>query len=200
MISRSGIGEIQPANCQMTAADVAAIAMIRKHNKSVGIHGLIKHCIWSWTDEFGHFYACVREMTGQGTPAPRKHVNNFRCDLFRDACKTTRSGAMNTERITIPRSKLRKYCHSWLFMHDRVNQSEVGSTVYNFQNGGRWEPCGRYRVSPTQTKIFLNLNRKESMKNIDIHVLIFYAISLRTVMILLTRLGSNTVICQSRLC
>ena len=80
-------------------------------------------------------------------------------------------------------------------MHDRVNQSEVGSTVYNFQNGGRWEPCGRYCVSPTQTKIFLNLNRKESMQNIDI--LIFYAISLRTVMILLTRLGANTVICQS---
>ena len=154
MISQSGIGEIQPANCQMTVADVAAGAMIRKHNNAVWINGLIKHCLWSWTDKFGHFYACVREMTGQGPPAPRKHVNNFRCDLFRDAGKTTRSGAMNTERITIPRSKLRKYCHgqlclsfaivhSWLFMHDRVNQGEVASTVYNFQNGGRWEPCGR---------------------------------------------------------
>ena len=107
-----GIREIQPANCQMTTADVAAIAMIR--NNAVWIHGLIKHCLRSWTDKFGHFYACVREMTGQGPPAPRKHVNNFRCDLFRDAGKTTRSGAMNTERITIPRSKLRKYCRGQL--------------------------------------------------------------------------------------
>ena len=105
MISRSWIGEIQPANCQMTAAYMAAIAMIR--NNAVWIHGLIKHCLQSWTDKFGYFSACVREMTGQGPPAPRKHVNNFRCDLFRDAGKTTRSGAMNTERITIPRSKLR---------------------------------------------------------------------------------------------
>ena len=88
MISQSGIGEIQPANCQMTAADVAAITMIR--NNVVWIHGLIKHCLRSWTDKFGHFYACVREMTDQGPPAPRKHVNNFRCDLFRDTGKTTR--------------------------------------------------------------------------------------------------------------
>ena len=106
--------------CQMTAADVAAIAMIRKHNNAVWIHGLIKHCIRSWTDKFGHFYACVREMTGQGPPAPRKHVNNFRCDLFHDAGKTTRSGAMNTERITIPRSKLRKYCHGQLCQVSRM--------------------------------------------------------------------------------
>ena len=124
-------------------------------------------------------------MTGQGPPAPRKHVNNFRCDLFRDAGKTTRSGAMNTERITIPRSKLRKILswsvvpsfanvHSWLFMHDCVNQSEVGSTVYNFQNGGRWEPCGCYRISPTQIRILLNLNRKESMQNIDILIFMRY--------------------------
>ena len=156
MISRSGISESKPANCQMTAADVAVIAMIRKHNNAVWIHRLIKHCLRSWTDKFGHFYACVREMTGQRPPAPRKHANNFRCDLFRDAGKTTRSGAMNTERITTPWSKLWKTpkilswavvpsfanVHSWLFMHDRVNQGEVGSTVYNFQNGGRWEPCG----------------------------------------------------------
>ena len=47
MIGRSGIGEIQPANCQMTAADVAAIVMIR--NNAVWIHGLIKHCLQSWT-------------------------------------------------------------------------------------------------------------------------------------------------------
>ena len=124
-------------------------------------------------------------MTGQGPPTPRKHVNNYWCDLFRDAGKITRSGAMNTERITIPHLKFRKYCHghvvpsfanvhSWLFMHDRVNHSEVGSTVYNFQNGGCWEPCGRYRVSPTQSKIFLNLNRKESMQNIDILIFMRY--------------------------
>ena len=90
MISRSEIGEIQPANYQMTAADVAAIAMIR--NNAVWIHRLIKHCLWSWTDKFGHFYACVREMTGQGPPAPRKHVNNFQCDLFHDAGKQRGGG------------------------------------------------------------------------------------------------------------
>ena len=85
MISRSGIGEIQPANCQMTAAYVAAIAMIR--NNAVWIHGLRKYYLRSWMDKFGHFYACVRKMTGQGPPAPREHVNNFRCDLLRDAGK-----------------------------------------------------------------------------------------------------------------
>ena len=74
MISRSGIGEIHPADCQMTAADVvvvitdvAAIAMIG--NNVVWIHRLIKHCLQSWTDKFGHFYALVWEMTGQGPPA-----------------------------------------------------------------------------------------------------------------------------------
>ena len=41
--NRSGIGEIRPANCQLTAADVAAIAMIR--NNAVWIHGLIKHSL-----------------------------------------------------------------------------------------------------------------------------------------------------------
>ena len=68
MISRSWIGEIHPADCQMTAADVvvvitdvAAIAMIG--NNVVWIHRLIKHCLQSWTDKFGHFYALVWEMT-----------------------------------------------------------------------------------------------------------------------------------------
>ena len=102
MISWSRIGKILSANCQMTAADLAAIAVIR--NNAVWIHGLIKHCPRSWTDKFGHFYAWFCEMTGQGTPVPRKHVNNFRCDLFRDAGKTTWSWAMNTYRVTIPRS------------------------------------------------------------------------------------------------
>ena len=75
---------------------------------------------WEYSKSIiGHFYACVREMTGHGPPAPRKHVNN-RCDLFRDAGKTMRSGAMNTERITIPRSKLRKYCHGQLCQVSRM--------------------------------------------------------------------------------
>ena len=131
--------------CQLTAADVTAIAMIR--NNAVWIHGLIKHCLRSWTDKYGHFYACVREMTGQGPPALIKHVNNFWCDLFCDAGKTTRSGAMNTDKITIPQSKLPKILswtvvptfanvHWWLFMHGHVNQGEVVSTMSNFQNGG----------------------------------------------------------------
>ena len=83
---------------QMTAADVAAIVMIR--NNAVWIDGLIKHFLRSWTDKFGHFYACVREMTGQGPPAPRKHVNNFRCDLLH--------------------AKLRKDCHGQLCQISRM--------------------------------------------------------------------------------
>ena len=39
-----------------------------------------------------------------------------------------------------------------LFMHGCINQSEVGSTVSNFQNGRCREPWGR--LSATQTKIF----------------------------------------------
>ena len=61
---------MQPANCQMTAADVAAIAMIR--NNAVWIHGLRKYYLRSWTDKFGHFYACVREMTGQDRVVRRR--------------------------------------------------------------------------------------------------------------------------------
>ena len=41
-------------------------------------------------------------------------------------------------------------------------------------------------------------NRKESMQNIDLKIP--ETISLRVVTILITRLGSNTVIYQSRLC
>ena len=197
MISWSGIGEIQPANCQMTTADVTATAMIR--NNAVWIHGLIKHCLHGWTDKFGHFYACVHEMTGQGPPAPRKHVNNFWRDLFRDAGKTTRLGAMNTERITIPQSKLQKYCHGQLCQVLRMFICGFSSTIALTK--AKLDPqcqLGMLGTMPTQSKIFPNLNRKESMQNID--KIILYAISLRTVMILITRLGSNTVICQSQLC
>ena len=130
------------------------------------------------------------EMTGH---RPRA----FRCDLFCDASKNNAVESHEYREDNDPAIETSKILswtvvlsfanvHLWLFMHDRVNQGEVGFTVSNFQNGGRWEPCGRWRVSPTQTKIFLNLNRK--------------AIFLRTVMILITRLGSDTVICQSRLC
>ena len=91
--------------------------------------------------------------------------------MFRDAGKNDAVGSHEYREDNDPAIKTSKILswavvpsfanvHSWLFMHDRVNQREVGSTVYNFQNGG----C----VSPTQTKIFLNLNRKESMQNIDI--------------------------------
>ena len=66
MISRSGNGEIHPANCQMTAADVAAITMIR--NNVVWIHGLIKHRLRSWTDKFGFFYTCIRERQAKDRP------------------------------------------------------------------------------------------------------------------------------------
>ena len=176
--------------------------MIR--NNVVWIHWLIKHCFRSWTDKFGDFYTFVHEMTGQGPPAKRKHVNNFRCDLFCNAGKTAQPWAMNTDGILIARSKLRKYCHeklcqlfvnvhSLLFMHDRINQGEVGSTVSNFQNGRHLEPCGCQRVSPTQL-----LNHKESMQIID--KIIPCVLSLCAVMLLITWLGSNTVICQSRLC
>ena len=154
MISRSGIGKIHPcpAHCQMTAADVVAVAMIR--NNAVWIHGLIKHCLRNRMDKSRHFHTRVRKMTGQGPPAPRKHVNNFRCDLFRDAGKNNAVGNHEYRQDKDPAIKTSKILswtvvptfanvHSWLFMHDRVNQGEVGSTVSNFQNGGRLEPCGR---------------------------------------------------------
>ena len=75
--NRGGIGEIHPANCQLTAADAAAIAMIR--NNAVWIHGLIKTLpskLNNWTDKYRHFYACVREMTVQcnGRP-PRENIS-----------------------------------------------------------------------------------------------------------------------------
>ena len=163
MISRSGIGEIQPANCQMTAADVAAIAMIR--NNAVWIHGLRKYYLRSWTDKFGHFYACVREMTGQGPPAPRKHVNNFRCDLLRDAGKTTRSGAMNTKRITIPRPKLRKYCHgqvSRMFIHgfSSTTRKPRRSWIHGVKFS-KWRTLGTMRTLARFTNPNLNLSKSE---------------------------------------
>ena len=151
--NRGGISKIHPANCQLTAPDVAAIAMIR--NDAVWTHGLIKHCLRSWTaarTNFSHFYACVREMTVP--PAPRKHVNNFRCGLFRDACKITRLGAMNTDRIMIPRSKLRKYCHGQLRQLSRMSirgfsckiaetKAKLDPRCQIFKMADVWEPCGR---------------------------------------------------------
>ena len=143
----------------MKAADVAAIAMIR--NNGVWIHRLIKTLSSKLNGQHWPFLRLRsrndRPKAARPGACPEKTCQhlNFRCDLIRDAAKTTRLGAMNTDRIMIPRSKLRKYCHgqlcqlsrmsihSWLFMHDRVNQGEMGSTVLNFQNGGCWDPCGR---------------------------------------------------------
>ena len=118
--NRGGIGEIHPANCELTAADVAAIAMIRNNARGLDprVNKTLPSKLHSCTDKFRHFYACVRGMTVP--PAPRKHVNNFRCDLFRDACKTTRSGAMNTDRIMIPRSY---YCNGHEFADKICRQS-----------------------------------------------------------------------------
>ena len=117
MVSRIGFDEIHPASLSTDSCRRGCYWMIR--NNVVWIHGLIQHCLRIWKDKYGHFYACVCEMTGQGPPAPRKHVNNFRCDLFHDAGKTMRSGAMNTDRITTPWSKLWKYCHCRCGRSDR---------------------------------------------------------------------------------
>ena len=103
--NRSGIGEIHPANCQLTAADLAAIAMIR--NNAVWIHGLIKHCLRSWTAARTNFAISTLVVAKWQSRPPRENMSTTsRCDLFRDACKTTRSGAMNTDRIMIPRSNI----------------------------------------------------------------------------------------------
>ena len=54
---------------------VVLLQLLSIHDRVVGVTNLgvlllwIKHCIRSWTDKFGHFYACVREMTGQRPPA-----------------------------------------------------------------------------------------------------------------------------------
>ena len=150
--NRGGISEIHPANCQLTAPDVAAIAMIRN---AVWIHGLIKHCLRSWTAARTNFAISTLVFAKWQSRPPRENiVNNFRCGLFRDACKTTRSGAMNTDRIMIPRSKLRKYCHGQLRQLSRMSIRGFSCTIAEtkakldprcqiFKMADVWEPCGR---------------------------------------------------------
>ena len=100
----SGIGEIHPANtAQLTAADAAAIAMIRKTRPGSTVNKMMSSKL------NGQIWPFLRLCSQNDRPRaarPEKHVNNFRWDLFRDAGKITWSGAMNTDRITIPRSNI----------------------------------------------------------------------------------------------
>ena len=109
MISRSGIGEIDPANCSTDSCRclLSRWLEITRPGSTVNkiISSKLNGQIWPFLP------LCSRN---DRPPALEKHVNNFWWDLFHDADKTTRSGAMNTDRITIPRSKLRKYCHGQL--------------------------------------------------------------------------------------
>ena len=126
--NRGGISEIHPANCQLTAADVAAIAMIR--NNAVWIHGLIKQCLRSWTAARTNFAISTLVFAKWQSRPPRENMSTTsRCDLYRNACKTTRSGAMNTDGIMIPRSKLRKYCHGQLRQLSRMSIRGFSCTI-----------------------------------------------------------------------
>ena len=139
--------------CQLTAADVAAIAMIR--NNAVWIQGLIKHCLRSWTAARTNFAISTLVFAKWQSHPPRENMSTTsRCDLFRDACKTTRSGEMNTDRMIIPRSKLRKYCHGQLRQLSRMSIRGFSCTIAQtkakldprcqiFKMADVWEPCGR---------------------------------------------------------
>ena len=97
MTSQNGICKIHPAKGQLTAAHVDGIAMIR--NSVVWIHRLIKHCLLKLNLAISR-YACVCKRQVKGR-LKKQYVNNFWCDLFHDASRTMRSGAMNTNKITI---------------------------------------------------------------------------------------------------
>ena len=71
--NRDGIGEIHPANCQLTAANVAAIAMII--NKAVWIHGLIKHCLRSWTAARTNFAISTLVFAKWQSRPPRENMS-----------------------------------------------------------------------------------------------------------------------------
>ena len=80
--SQNGRGKIHPANCQLTAADMAAIAMIR--NNAVWIHGSIKHCLRSWTDKFVNFHICLCSWNDR----PRATQENITSTISDMICST----------------------------------------------------------------------------------------------------------------
>ena len=150
----------------------AAIAMIR--NNAVWIHGLIKHCLRSWTDKFGHFYACVDEITGHGSP-PRENMSTT-TDVACSAMQVKQRSRepwiqigylprdQNFENIVMDSCVKFREC-SFAAFHARSRKPRRswihGVKISKWRTTG--EPWGRYRVSPTQTKIFPNLYRKESV-------------------------------------
>ena len=104
MISRSGIGEIHAAkllNWQLPMRLLWRWWEITRSGSTVNkiMSSKLNGQIWPF------LRLCSRNDRPKA-PCPEKYVNNFRWDLFRNAGKTTRSGAMNADRITIPRSKL----------------------------------------------------------------------------------------------
>ena len=113
-------------------------------------------------------------MTGLGPP----HPPHFRWDLFHDASKTTRSAAMNTDRVTIPGSKLRKYCHGQLCQLSRMSVRDFSCKIawtrtkldpqcqtFKMADAGNHADASAFH-QPKQ-RSFQLLNRKES-QNIDI--------------------------------
>ena len=110
-----------------------------------------------------------------------KHVNYFRWDLFRDAGKTTRSWTMNADRITIPRSKLRKYCHGQLGQLSRMSFRDFSCTItltrtkldpqcqtFKMADAGNHADASAFHQP--ELKYFQLLNGKESMQNIDMKI------------------------------
>ena len=63
---------------------------------------------------------CIRRLVWRGS--------SLSCSN-RDACKTAWLGATNTERIMIPRSKLRKYCHGQLRQLSRMSIRGFSCTI-----------------------------------------------------------------------
>ena len=151
--NRGGISEIHPAICQLTAPDVAAIAMIR--NNAVWIHGLIKHCLRSWTAARTNFAISTLVFAKWQSRPPRENMSTT-SDV---ACSTMHvkqrdREPWNTDRIMIPRSKLRKYCHGQLRQLSRMSIRGFSCTIAEtkakldprcqiFKMADVWEPCGR---------------------------------------------------------
>ena len=148
-------------------------------NNAVWIHGLIKHCLRSWTAARTNFAISTLVFAKWQSRPPRENMSTTsRCDLFRDACKTTRSGAMNTDRIMIPWSKLRKYCHGQLRQLSRMSicgfHARSRKPRRSWLHGvkfSKWRTSGNYADASAfhqpKLKYFQLLNCKDSMQNID---------------------------------
>ena len=123
MISRSGICEIHPANCQMTAADVAAIAMIR--NNAVWIHGLIK--------------TLSSKLNGQNWPFLRLRSRNDRPRAARPGAHPEKT-CQQLSMWLVPRCRRKAYVNliaTGIVFNIRASSSHIG-LMKAFSEHRRW--------------------------------------------------------------